>query len=111
MNNVGVLADFWSGIPKEVKLLLVIAVFLYAGSTILQAVVFAWNLFGVNAMNAVNGCWTGTPLACIPEQEGILIFGINFADYWTITVIMILFPIAMFAIKWYAFVFGRVHQS
>jgi len=108
---MSIITDFWQGIPKEVKLLLVIAIFLYAGSTIMQAAVFLWNIFGVNALNAINGCWTGTPTACIPEQKGIFIFGINFADYWTITVLMILLPIAFFAIKWYTFIFGRVHQS
>jgi len=111
VNKVGVLADFFTGIPKEVKILLAVAIFLYAGSTILQAAVFAWNLLGVNALNAINGCWTGTPSVCIPEQKGIFILGINFADYWTITIIMILLPIALFAIKWYGFMFGRVHQG
>ena len=108
---MSILADFWEGIPKELKIIMAVAIFLYAGSTILQVIVFAWNLFGVNAMNAVNGCFTGTPAACIPEQEGIFILGINFADYWTITIIMILMPIAMFAIKWYSFVFGSVQQQ
>ena len=111
IKTISVLADFWEGIPKEVKILLAVAIFLYAGTTILKVVVLAWNMFGVNAMNAINGCWTGTVSACVPMQHGIFIFGINFADYWTITIIMILLPIAMFAIKWYSFVFSAANQS
>jgi len=108
---MGVLADFWSGLPKELQAVFAISVFLYVGSTLLQIVVLGWNLFAVTAMNALNGCLTGTPSACIPWQEGIYVLGINFADYWTITIIVILVPIALFAIKWYSFMFGQVHQS
>lgn len=104
---MSILADLWSSLPKEIKFIFGIAVFLYAGTTILQALVFAWNLLGVNALNAVNGCFTGTAAACIPAQEGIFIFGINFADYWTITIIVILVPIVLFAIKWYSLMLGR----
>ena len=108
---MSVLADFWTGIPKEVKAIIAISIFLFAGSTILQAIVFLWNLLAVNAINALNGCWSGTTSACIPEQDGIYIFGINFVDYWTIVVIIILVPVALFAIKWYGFIFGKVQQN
>jgi len=107
---MGVLSDFWSALPKEVKFIFAIAVFLYAGATILNVIVIAWNLLGVNALNAINGCWSGTAAACIPEQKGIFILGINFADYWTVTFIIIMVPVAMFAIKWYALMLGNAHK-
>lgn len=97
-----VLADIWDGIPGEVKIILAISIFLFAGSTLLQVLVILWNLIGVNGMNAVNGCWTGTPANCIPEQEGIFIFGINFADYWTIVFIIFFVFLIEFAFKWYS---------
>ena len=101
MSNVGVLADFWGFLPKEFKFLFVLAIFLYAGSTLMQVIVILWNLLGVNAVNAINGCLSGNPAVCIPEQKGVFIFGINFADYWTITVLMVFLPLVAFALKWY----------
>ena len=100
-----VLGDVWGALPKEIKFIFGIAVFLYAGATILNALVIAWNIFGVNALNLVNGCMTNTAL-CIPQQEGIFIFGINFADYWTITIIIIFVPLIMIALKWYSLILG-----
>jgi len=96
-----VLGDIWGALPKEVKFVFAVSVFMYAGSTILQGLVFAWNLFGVNALNAINGCFSGIEKNCIPEQAGIFIFGINFADYWTITALIFFPTLALFAIKWY----------
>ena len=107
---MSVLGDIWEGLPKEVKIIMAIAIFLYAGTTILQGIVFVWNLVGVNGMNALNGCFTGNAAACVPQQNGIFIFGINFADYWTITVLIFLVPVAMFTIKWYGFLFGGINQ-
>ena len=98
-----VLTEIWSALPKEVQFIFGVSVFLYAGSTILQAVIFIYNLLVVNATNLINGC-AENPAVCIPAQEGIFIFGINFADYWTITA-LIFFPILiLFAIKWYSMV-------
>lgn len=99
---MGVLADFWTGLPKIVQVIFAVSVFLFAGSTILQVIVIIWNLLGVNVINAINGCFAGNPEVCIPEQDGIYIFGINFADYWTILVLVMLMPLAFFAIKWYS---------
>lgn len=107
---MGVLSDFWSSLPKELKFIFAIAVFLYAGATILNVMVIIWNLLGVNAANAINGCFGGNAAACVPQQEGIFIFGINFADYWTITFIVIMVPIAMFALKWYGFMLGNARK-
>ena len=93
----------WQSLPKELKFLAVLAIFLYAGETILQAIIFAWNVLGVNALNLMNGCATGNTAACIPQMPGLYLFGINIADYWTITMIIIFTPIIMFAFKWYAY--------
>ena len=107
---MSVLSDFWSGLPKELQAIFAVSVFLYIGTTLLQIILLAWNLLVVKAINALNGCLTGTPAVCIPWQEGIYILGINFADYWTITILVILLPIALFAIKWYGFMFGAIRQ-
>lgn len=104
---MGLLSDFWGALPKELKFILALAIFLYAGSTILQVVVFLWNALVVNAINAINGCWTGNTAACMKAQEGIFIFGINFADYWTITVLIIFVPIIVFAFKWYSMILRK----
>lgn len=98
---MSVLGDLWNMLPKEVKILAAIALFLYAGSAILNAIVFLWNLTIVSGMNAVNGCYTGEPAACVPASDGIYIFGINFTDYWIITALIFLPAMALFAIKWY----------
>jgi len=96
-----ILGDFWNTLPREIKFIFALAVFLYAGASILQGVVIVWNLFGVNAINLVNGCFAGSPGNCVPAQEGIFIFGINFADYWTITLLLIFPVLIIFALKWY----------
>lgn len=102
MIDLSLIGDLWENLPKELKFIFAISVFLFAGSTILQVIVFLWNLLGVNAMNAINGCIGGNTAVCIPNQEGIFIFGINFADYWTI-VVLIMFPtLIVFALKWYS---------
>lgn len=99
---MGVLTDLWESLPPIVKFVAVLAIFLYAGTTILQAITIIWNLLGVNAINAVNGCLAGNQSLCIPQQEGIYIFGINVADYWTITVIMFAMILIPFTAWWYA---------
>ena len=99
---MSLIGDLWENLPKELKFIFAISVFLFAGTTILKVIIFVWNLVGVNAMNAVNGCLTGASDVCIPQQEGIFVFGINFADYWTI-VLLILFPtLIVFALNWYS---------
>ena len=108
---MGVLSDFWSGLPKELQIIFAISIFLYIGSTLMQIIIWAWNFFVIGAMNLANGCTAGTNLAaCVPYQAGIYVLGINFADYWTITILVILLPIALFAIKWYGFMFGAIRQ-
>jgi len=98
---MGLLTDLWSGIPKEIKIIFSIAVFLNMGYAILWFMAAAWNVIAVDVVNLLNGCVT-TPKLCIPHLEGIIIFGINFTDYWTI-VALIFFPaMALFAIKWYS---------
>lgn len=142
--SLPILGDLWDAfhgllavLPKEVKIFLALAIFLFAGATLLNVVVVLWNTIGVNGINATNGCYTETAQdcytehitnctkdtqsclndytacglsqkesVCVPYQEGIFIFGINFADYWTILVILFLVPMAMFAIKWYALIFS-----
>lgn len=96
-----ILGDIWGALPKEVKFIFAISVFMYAGSAILQGLVAAWNFFGVNGLNAVNGC-SEKAANCIPAQNGIFVFGINFADYWTITALIFFPALVLFAIKWYA---------
>lgn len=99
---MGTLADMWGSLPPVVKFVAVLAIFLYAGTTLLQVLVILWNVLGVNAFNAINGCLTGNAKACIPQQEGLFVFGVNVADYWTITVIIFAMILIPFALKWYA---------
>lgn len=99
---MGLVTDLWSGIPRELKIIFGIALFLNSGYVILQVLIFIWNLLVVNAVNLVNFCHTTMPENCIPALNGIYIFGINFADYWVIVALMFLPALALFAIKWYS---------
>lgn len=107
---MSIMTDLWIGLPKEIKIIFGISVFLFIGSSLLQIIVWAWNFFVIGGMNLVNGCLTDAAV-CVPTQQGIFIFGINFADYWTILMLIILLPIALFAMKWYSFMFGSIHQK
>ena len=98
---MGIFSDLWTAIPAELKIIFGIAVFLHAGYAILWVLIFAWNLLVINALNLINGCLSDAEL-CVPQLDGIFIFGINFADYWVIIALMFLPVIALFAIKWYA---------
>ncbi|GAG60465.1 unnamed protein product [marine sediment metagenome] len=104
---MGLVADLWSGIPKELKIIFGIAVFLNSGYAILWVMIFAWNLLVINGMNAINGCMTDTPEACVPALDGIYIFGINFANYWVIVALIFLPAMALFAIKWYSLTLNK----
>lgn len=98
---MGIISDLWSAIPKQIKIIFGVALFLNIGVTLLNVLVFVWNLLVVNAVNALNGCLTD-PKLCMPASDGIFIFGINFADYWIVNA-LIFFPVlALFAIKWYS---------
>ena len=104
---MGLVADVWTGIPAEVKIIFAIAVFLHAGYAILHGMIFVWNLLVINVMNLTNECFTTSPQNCVPQLDGIFIFGINFADYWVI-VALIFFPsIILFAIKWYSLMLNK----
>jgi len=98
---MGLLADLWSGIPKELKIIFGVAVFLNSGYAILWVMIAAWNLLVINGMNAINRCFIDAPEACVPYMDGIYIFGINFADYWVIVALMFFPVISLFALKWY----------
>lgn len=106
--SLPVLGDLWdafhgifSALPKEVKILFAIAVFFYAGATLLNAAIFVWNLVVINAINLTNGCGSNAAL-CVPQLNGIFFFGINFADYWVITGLIFFPALILFAIKWYS---------
>ena len=104
---MGTLSDIWSMLPGKLQFFVALSIFLYAGSTILQGLVAAWNILGLPILNALNGCYTGNPGACIPYQQGIFIFGINFADYWTITLIVIAIPLITFAYMWFGMILKK----
>lgn len=111
--SLPILGDLWDAfngifgkLPKEVKFLFGLALFLYAGTTLLKALIFIWNLLVVGSINLANGCLTDASL-CIQPMDGIYLWGINVADYWTITWIVVTVPIALFAIKWYSLVLKR----
>jgi len=98
---MSVLGDAWDMLPGQVKFLLAIAIFLYTGATLINAMLFLWNVLGVSLINAANGCLSN-PDVCIPAQKGFFILGVNIADYWTITLILLVVPIAQFALWWYS---------
>lgn len=98
---MGLLADILTAIPKEIKIIIGIAIFVHAGWAILNAITFIWNILVVGVINLTNGC-SADPEVCVPALDGIYFFGINFTDYW-IVMALIFFPaIALFAIKWYS---------
>ena len=99
---MGLLTDLWSVVPKEVKIIFGIAVFMYMGAAILNVLIFLWNVLFVGGTNLINGCVTGAAEVCVPSLNGIFIFGINFADYWTVTFLIFFPAMILFAFKWYS---------
>lgn len=96
-----VLSEFFEAVPSPIKILLGISLFVLVGDLVINVLLFLWNLIVVNAVNLLSGCTTSA-IECMPEATGIYIFGINFADYWTLMLIFFMPPMAFFAWKWYA---------
>ena len=96
-----ILQDFWQPLPAQLKIIIGVAIFVNFGWFILQAAIFLWNIIAINGLNLLNGCLTGTASVCVPQMNGIMIFGINFADYWVIMLIMFGTGLALVAHKWY----------
>lgn len=92
--------DALAFIPDKIKLLFGIAIFFLFGVAIINVLLFTWNFFVVGGFNLINGCLTNS-LLCIPEATGFYIFGINFADFWVLALIIFMPFIIFFAFKWY----------
>jgi len=104
---MGLISDLVSILPNSLKLVFGIFLITNFGVTILNVLVFVWNIF-IAAVNVANGC-ASNAAACVPYAEGIIVFGINIADYWVINA-LVFFPIlALFAIKWYGTVFQNAN--
>lgn len=105
---MGLLTDAFSAVPKEIKLILGISIFLYAGTTLINIIIWLYNTLVVNAINLANGCLGGDVAVCMPQLAGVFIFGINFADYWVITALIFFPMVIIFAIRWYAMMLPKV---
>ncbi len=103
--------DVLAFVPKELKIIAAIALFMYAGSFIIEGMKFIVNLF-IGSLNATNGCLNALgievePALCIEEFQGLVILGINLTDFWVITALIFFPTIAFFAIKWYGMILNR----
>ena len=96
-----VLSELFEVVPTKIKILLGISVFVLVGEILINVMLFLWNLIVVNAVNLASGCTTSAE-ACMPTATGIYIFGINFADFWTLMLIIFMPVLAYFAWAWYA---------
>ena len=102
--------DVLAFIPKELKILTAIALFMYAGSFIIEGLKFLVNLV-IDGINNTNGCAIVgvkvAPALCIEPFQGLVIFGINLTDFWVITALIFLPAMALFAIKWYSIMLNK----
>lgn len=104
--------DVLSFIPKEIRIVAAVALFMYAGAFIIEAIKFLVNLV-VGAINSVNGCLNilgqvENQALCMPQFQGIYVFGINFTDFWVITA-LIFFPAMVYlAFSWYSMMLNKV---
>lgn len=120
--------DVLSFIPKEIKLIAGIALFMYAGALIIEGIKFLVNL-AIWGINQVNGCQlAGQDLsilqntlfgdlsalegavnqsACIPEFQGLIILGINLTDFWTITALIFFPAMILLVYKFYAVMLNK----
>lgn len=103
--------DVLSFVPKEIKILAAIALFMYAGAFIIEGIKFMVNLV-IGGFNSQNGCLdifgnVVKPALCIEEFQGLVIFGVNLTDFWVITALIFLPAIALFAIKWYSMMLNK----
>jgi len=98
--------DVLSFVPKEIKIVAAIALFMYAGSFIIEGIKFIVNLVIVG-FNSTNGCLNALgavvkPSLCIEPFQGLVIFGVNLTDFWVITALIFLPTLAYFSISWYS---------
>jgi len=103
--------DVLSFIPKEIKLIAGIALFMYAGALIIEGMKFLVNL-GIGSLNLTNGCLgllgeILNPAACIPEFQGLIIFGVNLTDFWVITAFIFFPAMILLVYKFYAVMLNR----
>lgn len=103
--------DILAFIPKEIKILSAIALFMYAGAFIIEALKFLVNIV-IGSLNLTNGCLNSLgivvePALCIEEFQGLVIFGVNLTDFWVITALIFFPAIALFAIKWYSMMLNK----
>ena len=102
--SFGIISDIMHGVPKEIQIIIAIAIFLNVGRLLISGVLLLWNLTVVNGVNAINGCLTN-PAVCQPAIDGLYILGINFLDFWVLNALIFFPAIAVFAISWYSTMF------
>ena len=101
---LGIISDVMKGVPKEIQIIIAIAIFLNVGRLLISGVLLLWNVVVVNGMNAINGCALN-PAVCQPAVDGLYILGVNFLDFWILNALIFFPAIAVFAISWYGSMF------
>jgi len=96
----GIISDIMHGVPKEIQLIIAVAIFLNVGRLLISGVLLIWNVTVVNGTNAINGCITNSTV-CQPAIDGLYILGINFLDFWVLNALIFFPAMAAFAISWY----------
>lgn len=103
--------DVLSFIPKEIRIIAAVALFMYAGAFIIEGIKFLVNLM-IGGINAVNGCHNilgqvENQAACIPEFLGLYVFNINFTDFWVITALIFFPAMIILAFRWYSLMLNK----